>query len=577
MTKSLIAGFSGFVFLMFTLWWAFFDLDIHVWHRLFYPLFPLNERVDTLLALISSQSLAHFDWFPFLGIKSSSLGAPFGMDLREFPGGDNITTTLWAPLAWLSHNAFFTINSYFILTYCLTWFSFFLLCRHFRLHPIISSAMAILYSLLPYHFIRYHHIIQAAYFLIPFCVYTLLKLSKRNVVWHQFKPDSIKQFVSEPMVLCSALFGCYGVYHAFFYLYFLFIYGAFSSAFYRTKKHFLIALRLMAVTLIFLFIFLIPTLCNWHSYGKNRIPIARSKTEAEVFGLKLINLIEPTKGNRFVFLDKLQTHYPKLGIEGENESLGLMGGIGFFIMLYYGIRFSRRKTNTLHRLSLLLSSAFLLGTVGGVGDMISFFLFPLIRSYNRVSIFIATGSFLGLSILFQGLGRRLKWGRSFWLLFGTCFIVSLIDSTPTTMRFSDVGEKSYVNEHPFFERIQSLLPKGAMVLELPYVPFPEGAIDGMLNGYEELIPYLHTQTLRYSHGIIKGRKTATLIQSLSSDLLTSGTNTFLKIKELGYQGVYIFRKGYKDHGKKIENEFTQLTAELPIVSPNGENSFFVIQ
>ena len=61
--------------------------------------------------------------------------------------------------------------------------------------------------------------------------------------------------------------------------------------------------------------------------------------------------------------------------------------------------------------------------------------------------------------------------------------------------------------------IQARLPHGASVFQLPYVPFPEGIPQTPVGGplatyatkYEPLRGYLHSSTLRWSYGAMKGR------------------------------------------------------------------------
>ena len=50
----------------------------------------------------------------------------------------------------------------------------------------------------------------------------------------------------------------------------------------------------------------------------------------------------------------------------------------------------------------------LLGTIGGLGSMFAFFVSPMLRAYNRISIFIEYVSILAVALLVNELIRVIK-------------------------------------------------------------------------------------------------------------------------------------------------------------------------
>jgi phosphoglycerol transferase len=122
----------------------------------------------------------------------------------------------------------------------------------------------------------------------------------------------------------------------------------------------------------------------------------------------------------------------------------------------------------------------------------------------------------------------------------------------------------------FVGQIQHSLLREAMVLELPYVPYPEVALPTGLTSYSLLEPYLHSRTLRWSGGAIAGRPTDWLATSSKYALqqLIPGAVA------AGFDGVYINRRGYTDGGLSITHRVQAITDTVPIAEPNGKAYFF---
>lgn len=76
-------------------------------------------------------------------------------------------------------------------------------------------------------------------------------------------------------------------------------------------------------------------------------------------------------------------------------------------------------------LSELNISMVLLGTIGGLGSMFAFFVSPMLRAYNRISIFIEYVSILAVALLVNELIRVIKdnkkvvsaWAKTYISLF----------------------------------------------------------------------------------------------------------------------------------------------------------------
>ena len=72
----------------------------------------------------------------------------------------------------------------------------------------------------------------------------------------------------------------------------------------------------------------------------------------------------------------------------------------------------------------------------------------------------------------------------------------------------DRTDAVYRQDEKFVERIESLLPTGSAVFELPYVDFPNDNRPGKLLVNDMLRPYLHSHKYRWSAGAVSGMSSA---------------------------------------------------------------------
>src|SRR5262249_9141729 len=138
----------------------------------------------------------------------------------------------------------------------------------------------------------------------------------------------------------------------------------------------------------------------------------RRLEHAEVFGLKVAQLLLPTTGHRVPLLADLKARYnatPELLVnENDHASLGLLGSLGFLALLS-GLFL--RKRPALNRdlwsgLAVLNAAGLLLATTGAFGSLFNLLIGPWIRCYNRMSVYLAFLAIAALCQLLDGLPRR---------------------------------------------------------------------------------------------------------------------------------------------------------------------------
>src|SRR5262249_2167724 len=129
---------------------------------------------------------------------------------------------------------------------------------------------------------------------------------------------------------------------------------------------------------------------------------------------------------------------------------------------------------------------------------------------NRISVYIAFFSLLTVALLLELFARRYVKTRSGRFAFGLCLALALalgaLDqfAPRLTPNYAQVRAE-FDSDDDFIRKLQSSLPAGAMVFQLPAVPFPENPRVGKMFDYDHARGYLHSQTLRWSYGAVKGR------------------------------------------------------------------------
>jgi phosphoglycerol transferase len=230
----------------------------------------------------------------------------------------------------------------------------------------------------------------------------------------------------------------------------------------------------------------------------------------------------------------------------------------------------------LNHLSLLNAAAILLGSVGGLGSLIAFFITPQVRAYNRVSIFIAFFSFLSLALFLERVRHRYattQWRR---MIFYGVVVVALGVGIVDQRSHNYIPNYSWLRSEfrrdaAFVQRIEAALPAGAMIFQLPMVSFPENPRVNRLNDYDLVKGYLHSTRLRWSYGAIKGRENDSWQRWVTSKPAPDLVGT---LALAGFAGIYVDRYGYPDSGAKLEADLAGVIGSRPFVSENGRLVFF---
>ncbi len=106
-----------------------------------------------------------------------------------------------------------------------------------------------------------------------------------------------------------------------------------------------------------------------------------------------------------------------------------------------------------------------------------------------------------------------------------------------------------------------------MVFQLPALDFPE-AFPGAC--YDHFRPYLFSQHLRFSFGLMKGRTGDERVTSIRN---VSAAEAIVILKRYGFAAIYVDRAQYQDCGHELFGGFTKM--ELSILESSRGDLFYV--
>jgi phosphoglycerol transferase len=540
---------------------------------------PLAYGGDALITQLWVKGVVENGWY----LTNRSVGAPFGLEMHDFPFADSAFYLVLKALSRFSADHAVVYNLYYLLTFPLSTVSALFVFRRFGVTRAPAAVGGLLFAFLPYHFLRgEHHLFLASYFLVPLGVMTVLWLypgggpqEVRDGV--AGRPGALRTLAS---LAIGLLIGSGGVYYAFFTCYFLLIAGV-SGALGRRRVDplwssgagvALISLGVLANTA--------PKFVYQWQHGPNPSAVVRDPAQGEYFGLKMTQLLLPARDHRVPALARLRARYDDALAPLVNENawstLGLVGGVGF-VSLLAGLLWRGKSgaPRLLDGLVVLNVSAVLLATMGGFGTLFGFLVSPWIRGYNRISVFIAFFSLFAVVLALAELDRRARSrGRRCVVRAGLAalLVMGLLDQTTRSFVPDYEGVKAaYKADDEFVRRIEAALPAGSMIFQLPYSRFPEPPVIHQMQWYEHLRGYLHSRSLRWSYGAMGGRY-GDLWQAQT--LEEPAGAMIRRLAFAGFGGVYLDRSGFADGGAALEAELTRRLSVRPLVHRDGRLAFF---
>lgn len=529
---------------------------------------PIYYAGDGLFNLTMIQQLIEGTWV----YTSSRLGAPFGSVTFDYPIPDTGSLFVLKALGVLSHSAGWALNVYYFLGFAFDAIAAYFVMRYLGLRRLQCFSGAFIFTMLPFHFFRMFHVFYTWYFTIPIFTWYSIRIWKREL---DFFKEKLWRQIADALLLLIA--SCFGVYYAFFGCVCMAI--SLLSSYVGSRS--LVAVRGGIVAIVIVFAGVVanvaPTLIYQRTHGPNPEVAERIPAEAEIYGLQISQLLLPSGYHRSESLRQISEDYSKVAPfinENISSPLGFIGSIGFLALLGVFLMPAERRSPSALILAILTLGILLFCMLGGFSSLFAMLVSTKIRAWNRASIFIGFFAVTMAMLIVQTMFGRCRSSVKVFLAIALCAFAVWDQGTPFPRADRRVWLAQYESDKEFTARIEAILPHGSMIYQIPYMPYPEGPTISQLTSYDQAAGYVNSTSLRWSFGTMNGRAADLALRKLSKQPLEQQLRD---AREMGFAGIWVDRRGYQDHGAKVEAQLAQILGTRPAFVSSTENqSFFVL-
>lgn len=539
--------------------------------------YPFSYQGDELAmdALIKGVAETGTWWY------NPRLGGAYGQSLVAYPYVDALSLYMMAAISLFTDNSFLIYNLFFFSTFFLCAYTALFALKRMEVSSLFAVLCAVLFAFLPYHMLRYSHLLLTAYFMVPLVILAILWVLNGNCVFRRSRGEScLHAFIKNKKLLyvfvVCLVASSTGFYYAFFSCFFI-VAAWIIMVFSRNKgdKVPLLPLAMLAVFVIGVLLNYLPNILYALITGDSGVSQSNIRTpfEAEQYAFMLVTLILPQPAHRSELMQSLAERYTQSSQyinENLTAALGLIAAIGLLILLFLVFRRPKNSDGLglsyMKDLSVLNFAGFLLGTVGGLGALIAYTLNTgIIRGYCRLSVYIGFFALACIGIFLTYLKRKHAAG-----VVGTamsvCLVVALMvfglwDQTYTVYHSADEQSEivSKVDmDRAFVQGIETQTKTGALIFELPYSSYPWGPEYPLLKGF------IYSDNLRWSFGGVVGGKADTWTQEVSS---LPANEMVERLRQESYSGIYVDLDVYRvlaenpDEIVQMQDSLTALLGE----------------
>jgi hypothetical protein len=528
---------------------------------------PFTYTGDGTLNLFFIKNVLENAWY----FENGRVGAPAGLELYDYPviNGETLNLLLFRVLGLGTGDPALVLNLFFLLTFPLVALTSFVALRLLAVSRGIAFVVSVLFAVLPYHFMRGEaHVFLAAYYAVPLGAYLAIAVFRGNRLFGLWRPTMITA------AMCAVVATASGSgYYAVFTVVLVIVAALLRFVVSRDRDALVAGAAVVAAITAVSLLQLAPTLVYRVANGSNDEVAQRYWFETENYSLRITNLVLPVDGHRIDALASRKAEYVEKvpQNEGRAATLGIVASLGFVWLLVVALAAAagagRRYDLGLHAgLGALTVAAVLLATTGGLSTLVAV-VWPQIRAWNRMSVFIAFFAFLAVALLLARLEPRLR-PAAFAALLVVILAVGLFDQT--SKAFVPPYEQTaaaWDESEAFFPTLEGRLPDDAMVVQLPYEPFPEPE-PTRLGLYEPAKAYLHTNGLRWSWGAMRGRPADWLGEFTGRP----ASEVVAAARERGFTGLLVDRLAYPDEGTEVSAQLQGLGE--PTTSASGRYLFW---
>jgi len=305
-----------------------------------------------------------------------------------------------------------------------------------------------------------------------------------------------------------------------------------------------------------LLVIVIAGVVNLATPGPNPAGPAPNQVTAEMYGLKIRQLVTPIRGHWFPpfrswALKDDEAHFPN---GTDNDRLGLVATIGFLglLVVFFVPSGSGRGDAgaTTRAASRLLVAGLLFGTLGGFGTIFSLLISSALDDFSGMTPFLAFFALAGLALAVDRVTETPPWHRWRGAAWTAVLVIGLLDQSVATipLRATRLPIHAEVTQlRAFVDNLEGALRPGAIVLQLPPRAEMNVPVVRRMGIYDSFKPWLFSRSLRWSapdgYGEHAGWQTAAMTLA-AADMPAH-------FRREGFSAIVIDRHGFRDDGTAI--------------------------
>ena len=430
---------------------------------------------DDMGVIVNAKMMVEQGW----NMTSDRLGAPYSVQYYDFTSSmmHNAGLVIMKIFALITRDAAATMNLSYLSIFFIAGIISYFVMRNLKVNCWVNALASSVFALSPYMLYRnIGHIVLTECYFVPLSILLCLWIYERDDV---LVPDKnfFKRKINYVALLFTFLIANNGIAYYPFFTCFIFMVTAVSKLVKTGKiKEGLRGVIATVMVCFFVVLSILPGKIYTMTHGTNAAAIDRAGFEqAELYGMKISQLFMPVNGHG-IYDKYIDIYNENAFLVNENSTayLGIIGMIGFIILM---ICLFTKKDSALNKrlgyLSELNITMVLMGTIGGIGAMFSFFISPMLRGYNRISIFIEYACILAVALLADKLVNVLKarinnkkekkvkynillYGMT--VVFGCICVFSIWEGCPALVTPAyDTIEAEYTSDKEFVEAIEDEL------------------------------------------------------------------------------------------------------------------------
>jgi phosphoglycerol transferase len=555
---------------------------------------PFKYDRDALTCLMYVKALLDNGWYA----HNHFIGMPVGWSFYDFPALHTLDFAIMKTLSVFVRDYAALANLYYLLTFPLAALCAAYALRQLRLSYAAVVSGALLYSVLPYHFFRgLGHLFLAAYYAVPLAIVLAVWVggyTKTSPAGGRFGAGLGPRRRWLPVLVLCSVVALSHIYYVFFAILVLVITGLSGALTERRVAPLRSAGVVLALILILTAANYAPVFVHRATHGANSLVGRRTAREPLRLGLELSTLVLPGEDYgiqplRRVLAEHRAAHRREKRRLNPSNYVGIPGVLGLVILLVALLQSGPRDhpSRNLRLFAELNAWLLLVASVGGLGYVFALLVTSSIRDYERVSVVVA---FLALAALMVALDRlrsacrKSVVGRAACLsLLAVTVAVGVVDQTrpsylegvPAVVDSGATGRR-YTIDAEFVRRIEDTLPARSMIFQLPHRFWPEGGTLPLhsMGPYDHFALYLHSKSLRYSYGAVRGRPGEIWLARTAAEAVPDMVESLCL---LGFAGICIDRHGYSDSGEEIVTQFLAVLGTEPIESRDERRLFFELR